>query len=175
MTNEELIKEYPFLEVKDPYGPGNWSNCWLDDLEPGWRKAFGEDLCRDLKAAIKKDGCENTFEILQIKEKYAELRFYAVGYGDNVRNVISKYEELSRYICGHCGKPATKITRGWYYPLCNDCIEDIFGAYSPIENFYGFNSYEDVQKEVEKIKTDFKHEDYWKPIDLWKECPTEEE
>lgn len=164
MKNEELIKTYPFLKVKDPYGQGNWSDCWLDDLEPGWRKAFGKELCLELDRAIKDDHCEDTFEILQIKEKYAALRIYAAGYGKHVKEIIAKYEELSKYICGNCGKPATKITRGWYYPLCNDCIEDVSGAYSPIENFYGFDSYEDVQKEIEHIEEDFSYKEYWAEI-----------
>lgn len=164
MTNKELIEKYPFLEVKDPYGQGNWTDCWLDDLEPGWRKAFGKELCQELAVAIKEDGCEDTFEFLQIKEKYAALRLYAGGYGEKTRDVLAKYEELSKYICGHCGQPATKITRGWYYPLCDSCIQDVQGGFSPIEKYYGFDNFEDVQKEVEKIKTSFCYGEYWVKI-----------
>lgn len=164
MTNKELIEKYPFLEVKDPFGQGNWTDCWLDDLEPGWKKAFGKELCQELAIAIKEDDCEDTFEFLQIKEKYAALRLYAAGYGEKTKDVLAKYEELSKYICGHCGQPATKITRGWYYPLCDSCIQDVQGGFSPIENYYGFDSFEDVQKEVEKIKTSFCYGEYWVKI-----------
>ena len=164
MTNKELIEKYPFLKVKDPFGQGNWTDCWFDDLEPGWKKAFGKELCQELAAAIKEDGCEDTFEFLQIKEKYAELRLYATGYGEKTRDVLAKYEELSRYICGHCGQPATKITRGWYYPLCDSCIKDVQGGFSPIENYYGFESFEDVQKHIEDVKTHFAYGEYWVKI-----------
>ena len=162
MDNKELIEKYPFLKVDDPYSPNNWTNCWLDDLEPGWRKAFGKELCEELAAAIKEDDCEDTFGFDQIKEKFAELRLYAHGYGKKTKEVLAKYEELSKYICGHCGQAATKITRGWIYPLCDACIKDILGGYSPIENFYNFDSYSDVQKEVEHIKKDYCYGEYWK-------------
>ena len=161
MKNEELLEKYPFLKINDSSESGNWSNCWLDDLEPGWRKAFGNTLCEELAIALKEDDCEKEFHFEQIKEKYGALRLYASGYGMKTRDVLTKYEELSKYICGHCGKPATKITRGWIYPLCDSCIEDIAGGWSSIENFYDFDKYEDVQKEIERIKTDFNFEDYY--------------
>ena len=155
MNNKELIEKYPFLKVND-------SDCWLDELEPGWRIAFGKELCEELAAAIKEDGCEDTFEIDQIKEKYAELCIYAHGYGKKTNKILNKYQALSRYVCGHCGKLATKITRGYFYPLCSMCVKDIHGAISPIENFYGFDSYHDVQEEVINICHNMGYEEYWK-------------
>ena len=81
-------------------------NLWLKDLEPGWYEAFGGNLYNELITSIEEDGCKNSFEFEQIKEKYGSLRLYASGYGDKTREVLHKYEELSKYICGHCGKPA---------------------------------------------------------------------
>ena len=159
-VTEYLIEQYPFLKVKNPGYSCTWTNSWLDELEPGWKAAFGLDFCKELAEAIKKDNCEDKFEFLQIKEKFAELRVYYSGGGPEVRKVIAKYEELSRYICGRCGQPATKITRGWYYPLCDACIQDVQGGYSPIWSFYNFPSMVEVQKEVENIKTNFNYEDY---------------
>lgn len=158
-SNEILLKKYPFLKCE-----GSPSITWLDDLESGWRESFGLLLCKELKDAIEEEGCQDTFGFDQIKEKYAELRLYAHGYSYNgpVDNILSKYEELSKYICGHCGKPATKITRGWIYPVCDDCIKDIRGGYSPIEEFYNFNSYGDVRAEIINIIQKYKKENYWK-------------
>ena len=164
MKTEELLEKYSFLKVKNPGYSTTWTNCWLDDLEPGWRKAFGEELCKELDQAIKADKCENTFEFIQIKEKFAGLRLYADGYGENTRDVLSKYEELSKYICGHCGEPAVYITKGWFYPLCNHCIKNVNSGYVPIHEFYGFNSYNEVQDEIKRIKTDFQYDRYWKII-----------
>ena len=159
MTNQELIQKYPFLQVTNPYGPGNWTDCWLDDLEPGWRIAFGEQLCEELSQAIKADNCEDRFEILEIKEKYAGLRLYAIGCGPETEKVIAKYEELSKYICGTCGQVATKITLGWYYPVCDNC-KNYRGSAKPIWEWYGFKSQEDLEQEIENIKNNFRYERY---------------
>ena len=168
MTYEELIEKYPFLEIKDnscytTLPPNKYT--WLDDLEDGWRKAFGEDLCNELLDALTEEGNLYEFQFSQIKEKYGSLRLYCYGYeSERTRDVISKYEELSAYICGHCGKPARYITEDWIYPLCEDCISKVQGGYVPIEEFYEFNSYDDVLKEINEIKNNFKYDRYWKTM-----------
>ena len=97
----------------------------LDSLEKGWRKAFGEDLCKDLRRALWKEGGLKAilrFRVTQIKEKFGSLRFYYVGGREEVWKVISKYENLSSKTCIVCGKPATYITTSWIRPYCDDCI-----------------------------------------------------
>lgn len=163
MTNSEILEKYPFLKVKDAYGPGNWTNNWLDDLEPGWKEAFGMELAEDLANALKEDKCEDTFEFLQIKEKYASLRLYAIGYGDRTKEVLAKYEELSKYICGHCGQVATRITKGWVYPLCDKCANTIKQPTVPIGEFYEMTQ-DEILEEIEHIKLNYKYEDYWKTV-----------
>lgn len=168
--NKKLIEEYPFLKITNYYRDvvenfdSQYEYTWLDDLEPGWRKAFGDILCEELKESLLADECFDEFEFQQIKEKYGSLRLYASNYGENTKNILSKYEELSKYICGHCGKPATKITRGWIYPICDDCIRDINGSYSSIEDFYEFNNYDEVLEEIENIKENYNYDDYWKTV-----------
>ena len=73
-----------------------------------------------------------------------------------------KYEELSTYICGSCGEPATHITTGWIYPVCSSCMKNINSKCVPIKEFYKFDSYKDILKEIENIKTNFKYDNYWK-------------
>ncbi len=155
--NKQLIDKYPFLkrDIYEPYLDIQEDEfTWLDDLEPGWKIAFGDDLCRELADAIKKDNCKDSFGFDQIKEKFAQLRLYAHGYDydKEVAKILNKYEELSSFICGHCGKPAQYITKGWYYPLCEDCIKLINGDYKNIEDFYNFKSYNEVIEEIDKIK-----------------------
>lgn len=156
-NNIAIVNEYPFLKIDD-----DCHFTWLDSLEVGWRKHFGAHLCYELKEALIKDDCLDKFEFLDIKEKYGELRLYAWGYGDNAHDVLAKYEELSKYICGHCGNPARYITSGWIYPLCEHCIKEINGSYTPIEDFYDFSSYQDVIDEISLIKTDYQYDRYWR-------------
>ena len=94
----------------------------LDSLEPGWRKAFGVQLCNELKTQLKKDHCLYKYRITQIKEKWGYLHWYDNGHSQAVRDVLSKYEDISWNTCIMCGKPATKITAGWISPYCDDCF-----------------------------------------------------
>lgn len=100
----------------------------LGALDTGWKKAFGEDLCKDLRKALWKEGGLKAilhFRVTQIKEKWGYLHFYYTGGGEEVEKVISKYEDISSKTCIVCGKPATWISRGWISPYCDEHISDI--------------------------------------------------
>ena len=162
MTNKELIDKYPFLD------PGiEYDITWLDDMDPGWRYTFGLDFCDELLDALNDDDYLDEFEFLQIKEKFGALCIYYNGHPKGkyrTRDTIAKYEELSKYICGHCGRPARYITKGWIYPLCERCIGKVNTGYLPIEKYYGFDSYDDILREIDNIKNNFQYDKYWKRI-----------
>ena len=149
----DLIKQYPFLEINKVCTEKGYT--WLNDLEPGWNKAFGLDLCNELKNALIKDNKLEDFTFIQIKEKYGELHLYASNYGEETKKVLTKYSTLSKYICAHCGKPAKYITTGWILPLCEDCIKQVNSGYISIEEFYKFDSFEDILKEIDNIKYNY--------------------
>lgn len=94
----------------------------LDAMEPGWRKAFGIQMCEELKQQLKKDHYLYKYRITQIKEKWGYLHWYDEGSSREVQDIISKYENISWNTCIMCGKPATKITAGWISPYCDDCF-----------------------------------------------------
>ncbi len=139
--NKALCKKYPFLIPSNRWSgklitegagfwPGepdsvpdyDWEFTELDDMPDGWRSAFGEQLCEELKAALEAAGFLEKYRIIQIKEKYGFLRWYDNGNCDEGYKVIRKYEDLSKRICINCGKPATRITTGWISPFCDDCV-----------------------------------------------------
>ena len=92
----------------------------LDAMEPGWRKVFGIKICKEFKKQLKKEGNLYKFRIYQIKEKWGLLRIYHNG-SQEIENIINKYEDLSEKICICCGKPATKMTKGWISYYCDSC------------------------------------------------------
>lgn len=95
----------------------------LDAMPTGWRKAFGIQMCKDLKKVLKKHNYLYKYRIIQIKEKFGELRWYSCGSPrDCEYPVIEKYEELSGRTCISCGSPAKYITRGWISPYCESCV-----------------------------------------------------
>lgn len=136
------IEKYPFLMVKDnsvyPWIPiGSTEEHWLSDLPNGWVNAFGEQMCDELLDALGKH--VNDFIIMQTKEKYGSICLYwrwnNREYTENelceinhlhskVRDIITKYEEVSYKTCARCGQPATKYSSPWVLPLCDDCFED---------------------------------------------------
>lgn len=138
--NKKLCEQYPFLIPSNRWsgkriteGAGFWPAVpdavpkWdyeyteLDNMPDGWRTAFGHQFCEELKDALEHSGVLETYRITQIKEKFGTLRIYDAGGTELSDAVIQKYAALSRHTCVKCGKPATKITRGYISPYCDDC------------------------------------------------------
>lgn len=72
MNNIELIKKYPWLQLRNV-----WTNeivddelTWLDDLPKGWRKAFGLQMVEELDQILRKANYQDKYKIAQIKEKW---------------------------------------------------------------------------------------------------------
>lgn len=130
MTNTELIERYPFLvlrndwtdEIIENYDP-ECDGTYLDDMPKGWKIAFGERLCEELREALIKDNYLNDYRISQVKEKYGSLHWYDNGASEEVCKIIDKYEEISYHTCCICGAPATKISNGWICPYCDECFD----------------------------------------------------
>ena len=140
--NKRLCDKFPFLI------PSNWSGNsdempkWnyeyteLDEMPPGWRKAFGEQMCEEIMEELKASNMIDTYMVLQIKEKFGMLRWYDNGFTKKGFDIISKYEDMSKRICIACGKPATLISTGWISPWCDECAEQISDHMVPINEFY---------------------------------------
>ena len=97
----------------------------LDDMPEGWRRAFGIQMCREIKQALKKTNFLYKYRITQIKEKFGDLRWYDNGSPNGVVNeIVDKYESLSARTCICCGRPARFITRGWISPYCENCLTE---------------------------------------------------
>ena len=159
--NRELCEKYPFLiprnrwsgkritEAQDGgYYPGDpktvpeydYEYTELDDMPDGWRIAFGETLCEELKQELRNAGGEkalNDYMIVQIKEKFGYLRWYDNGCTDRwFMEILPKYERLSERTCINCGKPATRISTGWSSPWCDDCAKELHGKTVSIEEWF---------------------------------------
>lgn len=94
----------------------------LDAMPKGWRKAFGIQMCKDIKKALKKHKYLYKYRIVDIKEKFGTLRWYDAGAPKEVYELIDKYEILSSKICIECGEPVKYITQGWISPYCKQCV-----------------------------------------------------
>lgn len=122
--NNELLKKYPFLRLSDEY-PTNLT--WADYMEDGWRIAFGEQMFDEIKEELIRINCLYDYRIIDIKEKFGELRWYDTGYPTEpkLQSIIDKYNKISKTTCIKCGKPAKYIAMGWITPYCEDCIPEV--------------------------------------------------
>ena len=96
MTDREIIKKYPFAEVYSIGGEA-LKYSWLELIPSVWAEAFGEQMLEDLAKAIKRSGAGRV-HIIDMKEKYGELRIQTDVYNEEIERVIDKYEKISRSI-----------------------------------------------------------------------------
>ena len=121
--NRRLIERYPFLRSWGTC-PTSFESTELDTMPTGWRIAFGEELCKEIMEELTRNNCVDSYRIVQIKEKHGALRWYAQGGTERVhREIVPKYEKLSRRICIQCGRPATLVSLDWTAPWCDACTE----------------------------------------------------
>lgn len=99
--NKQLCERYPFLipsnrfsgiKITEAQNGGYWPGdpeaipeydyeyTELDSMPDGWRKAFGEQMCEELKNELLKFNYLDKYRITQIKEKFGTLRWYDEGY-----------------------------------------------------------------------------------------------
>lgn len=128
--NKQLVEKYPFLLPRNRWtgkvpADYDYSYTELDDMPDDWRKAFGEQMCEEIKQELEEKGLLDQYRISQIKEKYGVLRWYDFGCTEKIwTEIIPKYQKLSTRTCIKCGKPATKVTLGWISPYCDECCPD---------------------------------------------------
>ena len=144
LSKEELIERYPFLIPRNVWTDKiiedtDWT--LLDEMPTGWRIAFGEKMCEEIREVLIKYDYLDKYRITQIKEKFGGLRWYDNGAPKGVSDIIDKYEQLSYITCITCGKPATLVSKGWISPYCNECAESHWyydeDNYMTIKEFYG--------------------------------------
>ena len=127
---KKLCKRYPFLIIRTwDNKPLNFNFTYLDDMPKGWKRAFGIDMCEDIRRVLVKANYLYDYRIVQLKEKYGTMMLYDAGAPSSIFHelcdVIDKYENLSYRTCIRCGRPATKISQGWISPFCDECAEKL--------------------------------------------------
>ena len=130
--NRRLCERYPFLKYHSQWGNEDlqgydYDFTYLDDIPRGWKKAFGVQMCEELREILIEGGYLDEYQVVQAKEKYGRLCWYDNGVPDSIwdkyRDWLNKYEDLSEKTCIGCGKPATMRIDGWVSPWCDECYE----------------------------------------------------
>ena len=93
------------------------------EVDSGWLP-----LIKELIDTLNKEVPEDEIEVLQVKEKFAGLRFYVSGASEKANRIISLYETYSYHICEHCGEFWTakeRVSHGWYKTLDDKCAKEL--------------------------------------------------
>lgn len=140
-----LVWRFPFLKFRSDKHKVFHTSCWYWNIityngfisEPlkGWMKAFGIQMCKEIKDALKRHGQLHTYTISDVKEKWGALNIYDDGAPEEVHDILLKYEYISSRTCVKCGRRAKYITKGYILPFCEDCINDYGGSIGK-EEFY---------------------------------------
>jgi len=95
------IHRDPFSEEEPP---GNYRACFCESYESSHPKAA------------------------QVKEKYGGLRFYMTLSNNEIRNLVTEAEVLSKKTCEFCGAEGSLRRDGWWHTLCDSCNKDKINA-----------------------------------------------
>ena len=95
---EKLVKEFPFLEENSEQGEDRIDNLYLAfgcECDDGWYELLRE-MFKEIVDRYKLAGLAVDLEVLQIKEKFAELRvYYSFKQGDSTVNQAVSYKHLT--------------------------------------------------------------------------------
>lgn len=97
--------------------PRLFRDCFDFWVGPGWAKFLADKI--PLLAALDPD-----LSILQIKEKFGQLRINMIESTDEVWQLAESIEEQCSKLCETCGQPGTlrNLPSGrWIKTLCDDC------------------------------------------------------
>lgn len=86
-------------------------------LPNGWRKLASEMLEKIMKI-------DPTYEILDMKEKWGKMDVFSITSSDKydeISAIENEYTQKSAHTCCKCGNPATKQSKGWILPFCDNC------------------------------------------------------
>lgn len=119
---EKLREDFPIL-YQDLYGdPSKTCMAWGFSHGDGWYDLV-RDLSENLTKEINKLPEEERikFKALQVKEKFAELRYYFMGpTTEEMDRLIEEAECKSIEICEACGKPGRVVGKRWLYTACEE-------------------------------------------------------
>jgi ankyrin repeat protein len=114
------MKKYSFMNPD--YSLQNNLMAFGYSCDEGWFPLI-EELLDKVQVIVDNDDKYKDLQLLQVKEKFSELRVYFNYYYPEIDDLVDEYTELSLQTCEKCGKPGeSKGKNRWYKTLCPDCF-----------------------------------------------------
>jgi hypothetical protein len=113
----------------------NTKNLYLE-VDKGWVQLV-RDLCDEIKGVYKREKLPMDIIVLQVKEKFGELRFYytfddcknpKADYSKahkEVSELVDRWEDKSKTVCERCGKAGKQVVNNasWIEVRCDACMK----------------------------------------------------
>jgi hypothetical protein len=114
---EDCLKKYTIIQP-DPTLRNNLMVFGFE-IGEGWMSLVIE-LLDKIQHLVDNNPEYSGLQVIQVKEKFAQLRVYLNYYYKEIEDIISEYEEKSCYICEECGeKGEIRNINNWYTALCD--------------------------------------------------------
>lgn len=124
--DEALVRDFPHLFADRNGDFRTIAMCWGFECGDGWEPLIRElaeklePLCKaDYESLTDKD--RQAFghsRAIQVKEKYASLRFYMTCETEEMSKYIAEAEAKSEITCEQCGSQGIIRGCGWLYCSC---------------------------------------------------------
>lgn len=120
---KRLFDKHPKLFAQKDLSMQKTCMCWGICTGNGWYWLI-DNLCNCIQNYIDANK-KPQVEIVQLKEKFGELRFYTNGTDKLIDGMIWLAESMSYQICEICGS-TTNIThtKGWIKTMCKKCVKE---------------------------------------------------
>lgn len=113
-----LCERYPPLFTQRHLPVTQTTMCWGFSCGDGWF-ALIDQLCADLQACVDAGRIRQPVAV-QVKEKFAELRFYLSNTSEVAERPVEDATHRSRTICETCGQPGVlRVSNHWYRTRCD--------------------------------------------------------
>lgn len=119
-NTQKLFQDFPTF-FRPEKGPQQTLMCFGFECDDGWFNLIYK-LCEDIRDLNPPEG----FEVIQVKEKFGGLRFYADNTTKEIYDRINEAEAKSEVTCESCGADnpdGIQSYRGWYSSFCLTCAK----------------------------------------------------
>jgi len=117
----KLFEKYPKLFRQKDLSMQETCICFGLECGNGWYWLI-DNLCGSIQNYIDMNRKQQV-EVIQLKEKFGQLRYYVIGADELVQGMVWLAESMSETICEFCGSTVDVTqTTGWIKTLCKKCV-----------------------------------------------------
>lgn len=115
-----IIDKYPEVFGVRPFDSTTSLMEYGFECGAGWTPIL-EDLFEKISFVVKRDNLID-FRVVQVKEKFGDLRVYTDNETEEIKDLIRDAEKLCSISCSECGELSKKSSTGrWIVNLCTSC------------------------------------------------------